>query len=235
MVEIKPFGEEALIISLETEISVSVHLKVKAIFLELQKKSTKGIIGLIPAYQSITVIFNPSVTNYDQLVAIIQIVINNLSLNTPKEKKVIAIPVCYELGLDLKEVENLTAFTTKAIIQLHTAKDYLVYFSGFVPGFLYLGGLNEKLRVPRKQTPRTKIPAGAVGLADLQTGIYPLETPGGWQIIGQTPIDMVNLLFKCPVEIGCFIRFYSVSKAEFLYFKNLKNFLPSITSEPWLK
>ena len=234
MVEIKRFGEEALIVTFEEEISISIHLKVKKLYQILQKESSKGIVSLSPAYQSVTVVFNPLVTDFDQLKSTIKVILENLSFDKPSEKKVVSIPVCYDLSMDMEEVNNITGLSKEEIIHLHTSTDYLVYFSGFAPGFLYLGGLNEKLRVPRKKTPRIKVLAGAVGLADLQTGIYPLDTPGGWQIIGQTPVKMINLLFKRPVELGTFIRFYSISKQEFKLLNEKKEFLPSINTEPWL-
>ena len=232
MVDIKRFGEISLIICFEEKIAVTTHIKVKKTYGALQKMSKKGIVSLSPAYHSITVVFNPQVTNYKKLKEDIIHTIKALSFSIPSEKSVLQIPVCYDLALDMQEVCEYSGLEKEEVIKLHTSTDYLVYFSGFVPGFLYLGGLNEKLRVPRKKIPREKVNQGAVGLADLQTGIYPLETPGGWQIIGRTPLSMIKLLFNRPVQLGDFIQFHSITQGEFDSVREAQS-LPTIIKKPW--
>ena len=130
--------------------------------------------------------------------------------------------MCYDetFAHDLEEVKTITGLSSTEIINLHTSVDYLVYMLGFTPGFPYLGGLDEKLYVPRKQTPRLKIEAGSVGLANGQTGIYPQDSPGGWQIIGRTPIKLFSPDRPFPITMGDFIRFHSISKSEFKNWEN---------------
>mgnify|MGYP005819369923 CR=1 FL=1 len=128
------------------------------------------------------------------------------------------IRVCYDLqfGIDLEAISSEKGLSIEEIIALHTENMYTVYFTGFLPGFLYLGGLNEKLSTPRKQTPRTAIPKGAVAIGGTQTGIYPQVSPGGWNIIGNTPVPMfrVNETKPCKIQAGDKIKFHPISDAE---------------------
>lgn len=216
MIEIKPFGDCALLVQLGDDISEAMHLRVKQLYLNLTKNKNENILSVTPAYNSITVVYqNTSFSNIRKLVEVNFSDVNQL-INQPKN--IVKIPVCYDemFAPDLEEVKTLTGLSTSEIIDLHTSVDYLVYMLGFTPGFPYLGGLDSKLHVPRKSTPRLKIEAGSVGLANNQTGIYPLDSPGGWQIIGKTPIKLFSPNQPFPIKMGDFIMFYSISKSEFL-------------------
>ncbi|WP_444914827.1 5-oxoprolinase subunit PxpB [Microbulbifer sp. TRSA007] len=181
-----------------------------------------GIIDIIPAYQCLTVIFNPSLwdhkTLYQLLTKTTEDFLNNPAPFTSRPR-IVRIPVCYEEGFspDLEALSEHTKLSSQEIIKRHTAQRYLVHMLGFTPGFLYLGGLDPKLYCPRKETPRTRIPAGAVGIGGEQTGIYPQATPGGWQIIGQTPLSLFQ-----PAEPSPFIaapldeiEFYAIDSQQF--------------------
>ena len=226
MKSIIPYGDSAVLIQFENEISHEVHLKVISLYKALRHFANKGITSIIPAYNSITVIYNTKASNFFDLSVLITHTWENLKTISPTHKTTINIPVCYdhEFALDVKEICNDTNLNQAEIIRRHTAPDYLVYMLGFVPGFLYLGGMDEKIATPRKLTPRLKTPKGAVGIAGRQTGIYPLETPGGWQIIGQTPIELFNINTPL-VEAGDYVRFYSINKTTFIKLKN-ESFVP---------
>lgn len=135
------------------------------------------------------------------------------------ESQLITIPVCYggELGPDLADVAALNKITTDEVINLHSSATYLVHMIGFVPGFAYLGGMPETIAAPRKATPRAAIPAGSVGIAGMQTGIYPLQTPGGWQLIGQTPVKLFDPTRPVPalLKAGDRVQFKRIGMDEF--------------------
>ncbi len=227
MKSIIPYGDSALLIQFENEISYEIHLKVISLYKTLRNFANKGVVSIIPAYNSITVVYNTKASDYTRLTKLIIDAWNNLKINLPTQKTIINIPVCYdiEFALDIKAVCMHTKLDQAEIIKRHTAPDYLVYMLGFIPGFLYLGGMDDQIVTPRLPTPRLKTPKGAVGIAGNQTGIYPIETPGGWQIIGQTPIQLFNISTPL-VEAGDFVRFYSIDKTAFIKLKN-ESFIPT--------
>ena len=218
--DVIPYGEQALLINFKEEISLEIHQQVKACFLHLRSLEIVGITDFIPAYHSLTICFNSLIISFLELK---QIIMNTeFKVATENSKKnIIEIPVCYDVdfGLDLNIVAQKTGLSSQEIIRIHTEKPYLVYMLGFAPGFMYLGGLDKRIQVPRKENPRLKIAAGAVGLADQQTGIYPLETPGGWQIIGQTPLSLFSKEKPSLVAMGDHVQFVPISKEMFFKIK----------------
>ncbi|MDO3694887.1 5-oxoprolinase subunit PxpB [Wenyingzhuangia sp. chi5] len=219
--KVVPYGESAFLIQFADEISVETHLQVKACYQQLKKMHIHGVQSLIPAYNSITVMFDQQEIEPKTL----KVFLENTPYKLAEEeltKNIVEIPVCYEApyALDMEYVSGELNLSTKEIIDIHTADPYLVYMIGFAPGFMYLGGLDKRLHTPRKQTPRLQIPAGAVGLADQQTGVYPMITPGGWQIIGQTPISLFSKEKPSLVAMGDYVQFVSISVAEFEKLKN---------------
>ncbi|ANQ50201.1 5-oxoprolinase subunit PxpB [Flammeovirga sp. MY04] len=214
--EIKQFGERALIIQFENIISEKVHQKVKAYYQYLSNRHLEGITSLIPAYTSITIQFDDDLINFFSLSEIIQSIDIHQKENQPLQR-IVEIPVCYDasLGLDLEVVSQQLDISIDEIIELHTSNLYTVYMLGFSPGFMYLGGLDSRLFIPRKSTPRLKIPTGAVGLADQQTGIYPQATPGGWQIIGQTPLSIFEVNQPPKVKMGDKVKFEAIDLSTF--------------------
>ncbi|OHX66987.1 5-oxoprolinase subunit PxpB [Flammeovirga pacifica] len=214
--EIKKFGETALIIQFENVISVDVHQKVKSYYYYLSNISIHGILSVIPAYTSITIQFDDTIIDYSEL----KFIVSDINIQHPNNlpiQRIVEIPVCYDasLGLDLADVENQLKLSVDEIIKLHSSNLYTVHMIGFSPGFMYLGGLSPQLYIPRKSTPRLKIPAGAVGLADQQTGIYPQATPGGWQIIGQTPISMFDVNQPPKVKMGDKVKFEPIDLSTY--------------------
>jgi len=187
-----------------------------------------GFHTTVPAYSTLTVFYDPVLVMKSDLPGAdcfekVSGYLNNLSPRKKTAKPItgdtVTIPVCYGgvFGPDLVEVADLHQISTTEVIKLHSAVTYEVYMIGFIPGFAYLGGMDERLSTPRKVTPRKSVPAGAVGLAGLQTGVYPLESPGGWQIIGQTPLRLFDLNRREPslLKPGDTVIFKAIDIKEF--------------------
>lgn len=225
--KILPFGESALLIQFEDLISEEIHKKVKNSCQIIKTLSKAGVVSVIPAYNSVTVLYNKVQIGFIELSALLEIELNRNQLYIEESKNVFEIPVCYDesLALDIKEVSILTNFSKEEIIQIHSSTEYLIYFYGFVPCFMYLGGLDPRLAVRRRKIPRVSIPKGSVALADQQTAIYPLETPGGWQIIGSTPIDFELFCENSLPEMGDYLSFKSIGLEEYSELKNTR-FIP---------
>lgn len=182
--KILPFGDRALLINWEQRIDPAINSEVLAWAQAIRQANIRGVAYTIPAYCSLTVVFNPLRIAYSALARKIRHLEVN-SYSTESTGRTFEVTVRYD-GADLPEVSKRTGLTKPEIIDLHSNRPYLVYMIGFLPGFPYLGPLPKALHCPRKSTPRQSVPAGAVGLAGAQTGIYPFKAPGGWQIIGQT-------------------------------------------------
>lgn len=188
--------DQAITIEFAQEINEATNMRVIALQHAIESNPFKGFVECVPAYGSLTVYFSENIS-----ATAIRVLLSELSAQvsetinssfTPGRK--ICIPVCYDpsLGLDLHWVSSHLNLSVDEIISLHTSVDYRVYMIGFIPGFPYMGTLPEKLAVPRKQTPSLKIPMGSIAIAGKQTGIYPAEVPGGWQVIGRTPLKMFD-------------------------------------------
>lgn len=215
-----PLGDAAIVIQLGDQISPAINARVRAICAYLDEYSFEGFIEYVPAFTTVTLYYEPWIINYTKLLPLLQEMANEV-LEEPEVSSgaVLDIPVLYggEWGPDLDFVASHNKISTAEVIALHTAPEYLVYMIGFAPGFPYLGGMNELISAPRKDTPRMKIAAGSVGIAGQQTGIYPIETPGGWQIIGRSPINLFDLNREVPafLKAGDKVRFVAISEKEF--------------------
>ena len=216
--KIFPSGDSALSIELGNEISEEINIKVKELSDAIEKSHIKGVVELLPAYSSLMVFYDPEQTGYEKVRR--KIVQLKPSKNLKNEqKKLIEIPCCYEreFAPDLDDIARETGLSTEEIISIHCGRDYRIYMLGFLPGFVYLGGLDKRIAVPRLKTPRKKITAGSVGIGGEQTGIYPLDSPGGWRLIGSTPIDMYDPKREKPVlcEAGQYLRFVRIGKRDY--------------------
>ena len=197
-------------------ISAETNERVRRLLRLLELEPIVGVRNLHPAYCSLLVKFDPLRLRHQELQAKLSEYLQSIErvqLPGPRE---VEIPVCYggAFGPDLDEVAALRGLTPQQAIDLHISKSYLVYFLGFVPGFAYLGELPEALVTPRLPTPRKKVPAGSVGIAGNQTGVYPFETPGGWRLLGRTPVRMFRTDREglSLVSIGDHVRFVPVSR-----------------------
>lgn len=216
--KIQPFGDSALLITFKQVISEEVNQKVISLYKSLI--GTEGFVSLIPAYNSLTISFNKRIWSFNSANTLVRDVLDKLSQqNPPLPSVTYSIPVCYNksYGPDLLEVSRHTGLSEAKIIELHTSHTYRVYMLGFVAGFAYMGSLPRQLKCKRKSTPRMRVPQGAIGLAGIQTGIYPTEAPGGWQIIGRTPLNMFDphRLKTSLLQPGDSVRFRSIEENEF--------------------
>jgi inhibitor of KinA len=185
----------------------------------LELQPVPGVRNLHPAYCSLLVKFDPRQLRHEELEEVLRHSLHGLEKVHLPESRLVEIPVCYgnEFGPDLQSVASLHGMSPEQVVSLHCSTTYLVYFLGFVPGFAYLGELPKALVTPRHATPRRKVPAGTVGIAGNQTGVYPCETPGGWQLLGRTPLALVRPEQKnlSLLAIGDQVRFKPISREEF--------------------
>lgn len=213
-------GDCALLVEYGDGIDPAVNEKVRAMTARLRRSALKGVQAVVPAYRSLSILYDPLATDPETLAG------GLLALEAdPREAeaagpRVVAIPVCYggQFGPDLQVVAEHTGLAENEVVALHSAVKYPIYMIGFTPGFCYLGGLDSRLRTPRRKTPRTELPAGSVGIAESQTGMYPVASPGGWQIIGRTPLRLFAPERETPFlyEAGDRIRFVPIPEAEFV-------------------
>lgn len=205
---LKFIGEDILKVYVGDKIGPDNLLRLAAIDKSIKQLKQPGIIDTVIAYLDLTIFFDPLQIRPAKLIEIIGRLKFCEEILSPR---LINIPVQYggNWGPDLAYVAELNQLTPEEVINIHTAGSYLVYAIGFTPGFPYLGGLSEKLFTPRKQNPSLKVPPGSVGIGGKQTGIYPIASPGGWQIIGRTPIDIFDINKKepCLLQIGDTVKF----------------------------
>jgi len=226
---IYPINEYSLTVEFGNVINEENHFEVEKLDLLLKQKPFNGFIHAIPAYTSLCIVFDPVQVKskwgspfngvFESLKNYIQELIK-IPLNYQKEfRQTKTIPVFYgdEMGPDMDFLCHKTALSPSEIIQIHSQARYKVFMMGFIPGFAYLGGMDLRLEVPRKEVPRKKVKPGSVGIAGVQTGIYPLESPGGWQIIGRTPLKMFEA-FRSPatyLQAGDWVEFRPIDALEF--------------------
>jgi KipI family sensor histidine kinase inhibitor len=214
----RPSGDRALLVEFGDGIDPAVNDKVRTVTVALKGKLPEGVEAVIPAYRSLSLLYDPMRTNPALLAEAIH-ALESVPATEVASPKVVSIPVCYgsAFGPDLEAVAAHTGLSAERIVALHAAAEYPIYMIGFTPGFCYLGGMDARLRAPRRQTPRTNLPAGSVGIAESQTGVYPVESPGGWQIIGRTPLRLFAPARSNPFlyETGDRIRFVPISDDQF--------------------
>ena len=225
MEEIKIYtaGDSSLLIEFGKEISAEINAKITAFVHLLKVQHIEGVTDMIPAFTSLLINYDPRVVTYAALKKRLEKLLKLDVNEETSSSKIFEIPVCYggEYGPDLDHIAKHAGLTAEEVIRIHSSKDYLIYMLGFLPGFSYLGGLDERIHTPRLANPRVKIPAGSVGIGGSQTGIYPLDSPGGWQLLGMTPVKTYDPQRKVPIlfEAGDYIRFIPVSEEEYLKIK----------------
>lgn len=187
-----PLGDQAIVIEVGTEINEDVQNQVRTISSLLESRPPGWMIEFIPAFTTVSVFYNPAEALYETVEAELLELLQQTAEASSYEPRTIEIPVCYggEYGPDLEFVARHNKLTEKEVIEIHTSGTYSVYMIGFAPGFPFLGGMSEKIAAPRRDSPRLRIPERTVGIAGQQTGVYPIETPGGWRLIGRTPIPL---------------------------------------------
>ena len=191
---LKPLGDSALLVQLGNEINPAINHRVHALNALLQTNSIMGIIETVPAYCTLLVHYDPLILTFDEVTHWAQDKLTQLDDSFHRMPRQIEVPVRYggASGPDLETVAASKGISTADVIRIHSAREYTVYMMGFTPGFPYLGILDERLIMPRLETPRTLVRAGTVAIAGSQTGIYPLDSPGGWHLIGWTPLKLFD-------------------------------------------
>lgn len=217
-ITLKTFGDKAILIEWPNKVEEAILNDIIR-FKTVLKTELDASLELIPAYNSITIISNSKDFNSTALKERLLSLYENKRTLVETKRTLWTLPVCYDLefGIDLEEVASSLKISNSELITKHSSNEYTVYGIGFLPGFMYLGGLPGDLETRRRETPRLKVVKGAVGLAGKQTGIYPQESPGGWNIIGNCPIPIFNTSASdpCFVNVGDKIKFESISRAEF--------------------
>lgn len=225
-----PLGDRALIIQLGSTIDDATHRRVRAVSARLASSGVPGLIEVVPAFASVAVHYDPTRapndmppvgaarSPYARFAAAVQAALANLGEESVPAPRTVEIPVRYggDDGPDLGVVAAAHGLSADDVVSLHSGATYRVYMLGFAPGFAYLGGLPESLATPRRAEPRTAVPAGSVGIGGSQTGIYPLTTPGGWQIVGRTSLTLFDPRRTPPtlLAIGDIVRFRVVAPDE---------------------
>jgi KipI family sensor histidine kinase inhibitor len=218
-IRLSPSGDLALVASFGNEISEVLNTKVRSLMLALEKVGVEGIVEMTPTYCSLMIHYNPIQISYSALCAKVLDVVKALDDIELPPPKVIEIPTLYggDSGPDLDYVASHNGLTPEEVVQIHASGTYRIYMLGFTPGFPYLGGMDERIATPRLETPRTKISGGSVGIAGAQTGIYPIDSPGGWQIIGRTPLALYDPQREEPIllQAGESIRFVPIDQETY--------------------
>lgn len=218
-VKLIPEGDSALLIQFEQEISPEVNRRIAAVVKLIRVQQISGIVDMIPTYASLLINYNPLVIRYSELHRRVESIVKMDTKTETVRKRVYEIPVLYggEYGPDLRNIAEHAGLSEEEVVQIHSSQDYLIYMLGFLPGFTYLGGLDARIHTPRLANPRVLIPAGSVGIGGSQTGIYPMDSPGGWQLMGMTPVKTYDPDREKPilVEAGDYIRFVPIAEPEF--------------------
>jgi KipI family sensor histidine kinase inhibitor len=212
----KPLGDSALLVSFGEVIDEETNDRVHALAKAIEKASFEWLVEVVPAYSSLAVIYDANLVDFEGVKQAIQ----GLEFSVEKfEGRLVEILVLYggKYGPDLEFVAEYNGMTPEEVIEIHSKPVYRVYFLGFLPGFAYLGGMDERIATPRLEKPRLKVPAGSVGIAGKQTGIYPLESPGGWRLIGRTPLRLFNPSKEPPtlLQPGDRVKFVPIDEEEF--------------------
>jgi len=218
-VQFKPASDQSLLVYFAAKITLKAHQRVRKLLHLLEAEPIAGVRNLHPAYCSLLVDFDALQLGHAELAGILRDYLRRAETLDWREPRELEIPTCYggEFGPDLDVLARLHRMTPAEVVKLHSSVRYVVYFLGFVPGFAYLGGLPEQLATPRLPNPRRSTPAGSVGIAGKQTGVYPFATPGGWRVIGRTPLTMFDLSREgmSLLAVGDHVRFLPISVDRF--------------------
>jgi len=218
---IKITGDTSLAVIFGDEISEEMNVRVRTFDAAVAGTGIAGIYETVPTYCTVTIHYAPEVIRFNELKSrLIEMLESDTASEDIGVADVIEIPVLYggEYGPDLDFVAEHNGLTPAEVIEIHSRPEYLLYMLGFTPGFPYLGGMDERIATPRLTSPREKIPAGSVGIAGKQTGVYPMDTPGGWQIIGRTPVPLYNPHAEQPIllDAGMHVKFIPVPEKEYM-------------------
>ena len=215
-------GEGALVVEFGNGIDPVTNNRVYALAAAVEAAKNNSVIELTPTYRSLLVQYDLELSSVSDMTGFLNDMVTISAVSTDdhddKPRRIYELPVAYggAHGEDLDDVADHAGITTEEVVAIHSGTDYRVYMLGFAPGFPYLGGMDERIATPRIASPRVRVPAGSVGIAESQTGVYPVASPGGWRLIGNTPVSLFNPNAHPPVPFlpGSFIRFVPVSSEE---------------------
>ena len=215
-----PLGDHAVLITLGDGISEAMNRAVREASARIAAARIPGVTDIVPAYASVAVHYQPAPGRMQsEIVSALRTVLASEASPELPAPRLVEIPVCYggDLGPDLEELASKHDLSPSDVISLHSSAEYLVYMVGFMPGFAYLGGLSSRIATPRRRSPRMAVPAGSVGIGGEQTGVYPLVSPGGWNLIGRTPLRIFDITRDEPALLatGDRVRFYPITRDEF--------------------
>ena len=218
-------GDSSILLQFGNTIDPAINRKIAATVQLMREQHINGVTDVIPAFCSLLINYDPRVISYEQIKRRMEALVKIDVTAGDTRKRVFEIPVCYggEYGPDIRNIADHAGLSVEEVIQIHTSRDYLIYMLGSLLGFTYLGGLDERIHTPRLANPRIRIPAGSVGIGGSQTGIYPMDSPGGWQLMGMTPVKTYDPDREVPilVEAGDYIRFVAIDEDEFHRIKEL--------------
>lgn len=216
---IQPLGKQAILLSWQENIDENLLYHLVQLKNKIQQNYTKVKVEVINTYNSLLIKYNSTINNIYREISVVEKLMDSQRKKAHLKFHQYSLPVCYDqkFGLDLEELSQQNQLEISEIIQLHTQPNYTIFFTGFLPGFLYLGGLDKKLHISRKKSPRLKVEKGAVGIGEKQTGIYPQISAGGWQLIGNCPVPIfeVNQQKPSPFQAGDKLKFEAVSMEDY--------------------
>ena len=213
-----PVGDQALVIEFGDHIKPECNARVHSLTHALDSSTPTGVVAVIPTYRSLLIQYDASLVGYNDLANQLRDIDANSHDHEILTNRIVHLPTMYglEFGPDLEFVAQHSGLSAEEVIRVHATTDYLVYMVGFTPGFPYLGGMSDQIATPRLETPRNSIPAGSVGIAESQTGVYPIDTPGGWGILGRTPLKLFDTSRERPslIAAGDYVRFVPLSNKD---------------------
>ncbi len=213
-----PAGDQTLVVELGDAISPEINGRVHELMRAIESRDLAGVVDLVPTYRSLMVQYDPAKVSLSELQMALSEIEPAAGEGAAEGSSVVHVPALYggEYGPDLDSVAEHAGLSPEEVVAVHSGTDYLVYMMGFTPGFPYLGGLPEQLVTPRLSTPRSEIPAGSVGIAESQTGVYPISSPGGWRLIGRTPLRLFDAESEPPslIAAGDYVRFVPLDGEE---------------------
>ncbi len=231
-----PCGDSALTVEFGSEISPEINKRIKSFTDSVELHAVSGVLDVIPTYRSATIVYDPARISGSRLTKKLRKYLTFDDAGKAAEKIVHLLPVCYEgdFAPDIDNVIRHTGLSRDEVVSLHAGTDYLIYMLGFLPGFPYLGGLDARLHTPRLEQPRTRIEPGSVGIGGKQTGVYPLASPGGWQLIGRTPVKPYDPDREKPIlyQAGEYIRFFPVTEAQYEAIASDPHYVVEVRREP---
>ncbi|HEX6922999.1 MAG TPA: 5-oxoprolinase subunit PxpB [Bacillales bacterium] len=217
--DFQPLGDGGIRVKFAEGVSPELNQRIRSFCRTLDREKIDGIIEWVPTYETVAIYYSPARIRYKELRERLAVLIQTDDDSSEEAGELISIPTLYggKAGEDLQKVARENGLSEQEVIDIHSGTDYLIYMMGFLPGFPYLGGMSKNIATSRLETPRERVPAGAVGIAGEQTGIYPLESPGGWNLIGQTPVGLFDQEREQPFlfQAGDWVRFVPVSQQEF--------------------